>query len=149
MVRRAQLQIYQFPKSFVGSPRRDRLGARFGRSNHGGINTNEEAKKSAESFISQTDKRMIRFIVTELSQNPRGMSDTRARAKIIEWINCSDARRSVLFMTKEQMKTYANENLPKSARPKPSAKVEPYQNALVEALEERDSEDSSTDDDSL
>ena len=94
-------------------------------SNHGGINTNDDAKDSAQRFIGLTDKRMVRFIVSELSHNSRGMNDDRARAKIIEWIYSSEARRTVLFMSKTQMILYAEVHLPKSARPKSSTHVGP------------------------
>ena len=89
---------------------------------------------------------MVRFIVSELSHNSRGMNDDRARAKIIEWIYSSEARRTVLFMSKIQMISYAKEHLPKSARPKSSTHVGPYRDALVKALEGIHSDDSSTDD---
>ena len=81
-------------------------------SNQGGINTNDDAKKSAKRLIDLTDNQMIRFIVSELSHNSRGMNDDRARAKIIEWIYSSEARRTVLFIEKNQMISYTEVHLP-------------------------------------
>ena len=118
------------------------------RNNHRGINSNDEAKRAAASFVNETSSGMIAFIVKTLlpESSRRGISVERARPKIVQWINSSNAVRPILFMTKQQMMEYAEEMLTKSKQPNKSLRAAQYRDALTTALLDGGSDNDSIDD---
>ena len=117
------------------------------RNNHRGINSNDEAKRAAASFVNETSSGMIAFIVKTLlpESSRRGISVERARPKIVQWINSSNAVRPILFMTKQQMMEYADEMLTKSKQPSKSLRAAQYRDALTTALLDGGSDENSID----